>query len=181
MNIFLLNGNCWIFLPGCNFCTYFLEDDLHLGSCYLLTSLLGPLEDCPNCKTGPVNCDDEKCGLISNGQKESYMMFTHPGVISEFNTSLSVRLTSCQLRVMVIGGGGRANWDGDGSGYIQYLSKTITSSPQIMIKLIVGNKRLESKVTMDGYKISALVLAVQNLFFELKQLSFKTFSKQTEQ
>ena len=106
------------------------------------------------------------------------MMFTQPGVISEFNTSLSVISTSCQLRVVAIGGGGWANWGGGGSGYIQYLSKTITSSPQTMIKLSVGNKKVESYVTIDDDKIGALLLAVQNLFFELKQLSF---SKQTEQ
>ena len=47
-----------------------------------------------------------------------------------------------------------------------------------MIKLSVGNKKVESYVTIDDDKIGALLLAVQNLFFELKQLSF---SKQTEQ
>ena len=64
--------------------------------------------------------------------------------------------TSCQLRVMAIGGGGWANWGGGGSGYIQYLSKTITSSSQTMIQLSVGNKKVESYVTIDGDKISAL-------------------------
>ena len=145
---------------GCNFYTYFLQDDLHHGSCYLLSSPKGPFEECPTCVTGALDCEnfeEDNCGFIYNGQMETHMMFTEPGVEVEFNSSLTV-FTSCKLRVMAVGGGGHGgSFGGGGSGYIQYLSQNLTHvPPTTLIKLAVGDKGEASNVTINGNKVMAL-------------------------
>ena len=64
-------------------------------------------------------------------------IFTQPGVEVELS-SLSVQ-TPCQLRVLAVGGGGNGALGGGGSGYVQYFSQTLTSTPS-KIKLTVGDK-----------------------------------------
>ena len=54
-------------------------------------------------------------------------IFTQPGVEVELS-SLSVQ-TPCQLRVLAVGGGGNGALGGGGSGYVQYFSQALTSTP----------------------------------------------------
>ena len=93
------------------------------------------------------------CGFFYNGQQENHMMFKEPG--TEFHLTTKSSLSTCQLRILAVGGGGRGGYEGGGSGYIQYVTQTLSSSPTF-IKLIVGDKRGESKVTIAGNTIRAL-------------------------
>ena len=56
---------------------------------------------------------------------------------------------------MAVGGGGYGSWSGGGSGYIQYFTKTLPSSTTL-IKLVVGDEREASNVTINGNTITAL-------------------------
>ena len=42
---------------GCEYYTFYLEDDPYYGSCLLLSSLEPPIQDCPSCVTGPLQCE----------------------------------------------------------------------------------------------------------------------------
>ena len=132
---------------GCNYYTYFLEDDPNYGTCILLSSIIEPLEECPTCVTGPLECVNfDDCGFTYNGKKETNMIFTQPsreGVA--YNTSLSIS-TKCQLHILAVGGGGAGASGGGGSGYIQEVTHNFTSTPTL-IKLFVGNKARAELVT----------------------------------
>ena len=40
----------------CQFYTYYTENDPLSGTCILLSKIMEPLEECPSCVTGPVDC-----------------------------------------------------------------------------------------------------------------------------
>jgi len=136
---------------GCNYYTYYLEDDPNSGVCILLSSIIEPIEECATCVTGPIDCEAE-CGFIYDGKKENHMMFTDPGVDIVFHTDSSLNL--CQLRVLAVGGGGSVWNGGGGSGYIQYFSQTLTST-STTIRLAVGDGGQASNVTIDSHQIEA--------------------------
>merc|ERR1719402_1038158 len=85
----------------------------------------------------------DECGFIYNDQIETHRIFKQPGVEVELS-SLSVQ-TPCQLRVLAVGGGGNGALGGGGSGYVQYFTQTLTSTPS-NIKLTVGDKGEASNV-----------------------------------
>ena len=65
-------------------------------------------------------------------------------------------LANCQLRVLLVGGGGYGYIGGGGSGYIQYIDQRLDSKTT-SIKLAVGDYQVGSNVTIDNNKtISAL-------------------------
>ena len=65
-------------------------------------------------------------------------------------------LSTCQLRILAVGGGGQSGWyEGSGSGYIKYSTQTLSSTPT-SIKLIVGGEGKETEVTIAGNTIRAL-------------------------
>jgi len=142
---------------SCNFYTFYLEDDPNSGACVLLSSIIEPLAECPTCVTGPVECDNfDDCGFFYNGKQENHMMFTQPGTEIELSTK-GVSISTCELRILAVGGGGNGYGykDGGGSGYIQYVTQTLSSSPTF-IKFIVGDEQKESNVTIAGNTIRAL-------------------------
>merc|ERR1719378_623099 len=139
---------------SCNFYTFYLEDDQNSGACVLLSSIIEPLAECPTCVTGPVECDNfDDCGFFYNGKQENHMIFTENG--TEFQlTTKGLSISRCQLRILAVGGGGLGKAGGGGSGYIQYFTRALTSSPTL-IKLTVGGERQESNVTIAGSTIRA--------------------------
>ena len=138
---------------GCNFYTFYLEDDPNSGTCILLSSIIEPLEACPTCVTGALECENfDDCGFFYNGKKETHMIFSDPGVGVELSTG---SISTCQLRVMAVGGGGHGSNGGGGSGYIQYFTQTLTSNPTL-IKLAAGHEREASNVTIDGNTVRTL-------------------------
>ena len=117
-----------------------------------ITNLSSESECAHECPVECKNFDD--CGFFYNGKEENHMMFTETGTEFELTTK-GVSISTCQLRILAVGGGGRGDFEGGGSGYIQYVTQILTSSP-IYIKLIVGDKRKESHVTIAGNTIRAL-------------------------
>ena len=77
-------------------------------------------------------------------------IFTQPGVEVELS-SLSVQ-TPCQLRVLAVGGGGNGALGGGGSGYVQYFSQALTSTPS-NIKLTVGDKVRDENGIFGNWKV----------------------------
>jgi len=139
---------------GCEFYTFYLEDDPNYGACFLLSSLKPPIQDCPTCVTGPMHCDDTAdCSFIYEGNNQTHLMFTQPRVSITFFTSGGSHFAECQLRVLAVGGGGHGNHriysGGGGSGYIQYYTQTIPAS-QTQISVIVGDHDKALTVNIDG-------------------------------
>ena len=141
--------------PGCEYYTFYLEDDPYYGTCFLLSSLQPPIQDCPTCVTGPRNCDGPTdCSFLYDGTSQTHLMFTQPGV----NITLSASrpfIAECQLRVLAVGGGGDGyesggyySIGGGGSGYIQYHTQPILS--ETVISLTVGGHGEGSTININN-------------------------------
>jgi len=134
---------------GCNFYTFYLEDDPNYGACFLLSSLIEPLEECTSCVTGPLECENfDDCGfdLYNNGSRIQHMMLTEPGVEVDVNIRLSI--SKCQMSLLAVGGGGSGLNCGGGSGYIQYFTQALNSTPT-NLRLAVGRASESSNVTIN--------------------------------
>jgi len=137
----------------CTYYTYFTEDDLHSKACVLLSSLMGPFQNCDTCLTGAVDCKGfGDCSLQYNGESHRSLMFTKPGLDINVTTP-PFTSSECQLRVLAIGGGGKGNSGGGGSGYIQFYSETFTA--ETFISLTVGDWRQSSSVTVNDQTVMA--------------------------
>jgi len=137
----------------CTYYTYFTEDGLNSKACVLLSSLMGPFQNCDTCLTGPVDCKGfGDCSLLYDGESHRSLMFTKPELVINV-TGLSFTSSECQLRVLAIGGGGRGGYGGGGSGYIQFHSETLTAAT--LISLTVGDKSQSSSVTVNGQTVTA--------------------------
>jgi len=146
-------GDCWDLCgktSGCEFYTFYLEDNPYHGTCVLLSSLQPPLQDCPTCVTGPRHCDGPGlCQFLYDGKTETHLMFTEPGVNISFSTTSGSFFTECQLRVLAVGGGAKGGYGGGGSGYIQYHTQTISDS-KTQIIVVVGDHDQASTINIDN-------------------------------
>ena len=135
----------------CAFYTYFLEEDAFSQTCILLSALIEPFQPCDTCLTGPSACQlYNKCSFLYNGSRnQSALMFTDPGV----NVTI-LTFAECKLRFLAVGGGGYADSDGAGSGYVQYQSMDISGGSVIQMR--VGNERQSSIVSCNGEVFEAL-------------------------
>ena len=98
-----------------------------------------------------------QCGFNFNGNTYTSRVFTEPDqVISLVNTA-----SDCQLRALVIGGGG---WNvaggistgGGGSGYLQYHTEDISANTEISdIQVSVGADRQASSISINGVLIES--------------------------
>jgi len=137
---------CYVYCrntPDCTYYTYYLEDDVNYGECILLSKLLAPITNCSTCVTGLTGC-----AFFTDGVFSTHMKFTEPNI--EANVTIPMR-PKCQLRLLVVGGGGYAGYGGGGgSGYIQYYthSTTITST-SAELRISVGNERESSFVVIN--------------------------------
>merc|ERR1712013_135877 len=114
--------------PGCEYYTFYLEDDPYYGTCFLLSSLQPPIQDCPTCVTGPRNCDGPAdCSFLYDGVSQTHLMFTMPGGY---------------------GYNGGSNGGGGGSGYIQYHTQPLLSETEISIS--VGDHDEESTININN-------------------------------
>ena len=68
------------------------------------------------------------------------------------------------LTSLTKGGGGYGSYGGGGSGYIQYFSQNLSSTPE-MIRLTIGNEMEESNFTIANQTIRSRALnrSFQNL------------------
>merc|ERR1719153_1283734 len=134
---------------GCQYYTYY-----YLKSCFLLSSLKPPIQDCPSCVTGPLHCDQPAdCSFLYDGHNHTHLIFTEPGVNITFSTSGGSYFSECQLRVLAVGGGGDGYYacgggsGGGGSGYIRYNTQTISGS---QISVMVGDHdQASTAINMD--------------------------------
>ena len=128
---------------NCRFYTHYSSSD-----CILLDSLIKPLQPCDNCVTGPVDCEEyDECNLIVNGESVKHKMFTETN--TKIDVNIPITFLGCELKVLIVGGGGRGDsyGAGGGSGYIKYLSKRLVNDT--MIDLTVGPSRSPSFVTIN--------------------------------
>ena len=127
----------------CSFFTLFISPHPHNHLCFLLTSLQEPVETCDHCVTGPAHCNTG-CSLRYQDQHHQHLLITDPGV----NISVPSTTGHCHLRLVAVGGGGHGFMGGGGSGYVQFTSRTLTSSADISVS--VGGDRESSVVMVDG-------------------------------
>ena len=130
----------------CSFYTYFYPNDTNFEKyCFLQTEFVGPAQPCSTCITGPVDCS-VKCSLALDGVEHTSLMLN--------NTDKSNNITitgwgSCDLTLLLVGGGGRyGSSGGAGSGYLQYSSLQV--SPGTVLTAQVGDQRQSSSVTLSS-------------------------------
>ena len=95
------------------------------------------------------------CAFFTDGVFSTHMKFIEPNI--EANVTIPMR-PKCQLRLLVVGGGGYAGYGGGGgSGYIQYYthSTTITSTSA---ELRHGKPNKKCFWTFDVFKGFQLVM-----------------------
>ena len=112
----------------CSFYTHLNE-----STCHLLSRLADFVQSCDDCVTGPGDCDDNddindmECSFFVNGEYENHVMITDPGEITNLTVVSNSLFYDCQLRMLLVGGGGDADngyGSGAGSGYITYVNMT---------------------------------------------------------
>lgn len=142
--------NSCLAVRECSHYTYFGDR----GQCYLLSSLLEPINYCDNCVTGPDVCtDDDRCLFLQNGTLQKSFMFTDT---EEIINGHLLADDHCQVRLFLVGGGGKYSghtYGGGGSGYLKYSSITLNEVKSIQIE--VGDQGETSTVTMDGVTLEA--------------------------
>ena len=139
----------------CDWYTFFERNDTHNhDKCFLLTNLLPPLEMSNTAISGPSDCSQGSCSLVTNGESHQSLMITDTGA----EVSIIVRGSdSCQLTLLAVGGGGGGGNGGGGSGYLEYQTvpldlgvNTITArvgaggQPSILSINVVTNVTAES-------------------------------------
>jgi len=143
----------------CKVYTFYTENSSFLPNmCVLQTSLLGPYEDCDGCQTGLQYCNQCKFRLTEtfrNSEALEHHLFTSNGRI--YLDPLTLMFPeNCQMRMLLIGGGGRGYYMGSGgSGFVIEKSFQANSS---YYKIVVGTYDHDSSVT-DGDTGVNLLLA----------------------
>ena len=89
------------FRDSCTYYTYFKKYGANSKTCVLLSQLLGPLQQCDTCVTGPVDCSHTTagCHLAINGESHSSMMFTEASL--EVNVVVPAMFQTCFLRLFL--------------------------------------------------------------------------------
>jgi len=134
---------------NCTFYTYYLEEDpLYHQLCVLLTDLVPPIEPSDSASTGPADCySTAEC--FFNGDSPKSVMVTEDQVDVTVNV-----FGSCELTILAVGGGGQGNFQGGGSGYLQY-QKISLSSGITSLHATAGARAQPSSVTFNGRSIVA--------------------------
>merc|ERR1712110_346076 len=134
---------------NCSFYTYYSEEDhLYHELCVLLTEILPPFEPTDSVSSGPADCSSasEECSFEVNGVRVESLMVTEEEVEVLVNP-----FGSCEITILAVGGGGRGNYQGGGSGYLQYLKKNIFPSSGITsLNAKAGSAAEASSVTYNG-------------------------------
>ena len=130
-------------VPECSFYTFFYPNDTHYENyCILQTEFVGPAQPCNTCITGPVDC---RCSLALDGEENTSLMLTNT------DQTHDVTITGwgqCNIRFLLVGGGGFAYMDGGGSGYLEYRSLHVSAGTVLTAQ--VGNKGQSSNLTFSS-------------------------------
>ena len=131
----------------CKFYTYFLPNDtLFHSSCVLLTEFVYPAQPCSTCISGPVDCNGCSGSLAMDGESSQSLMLTNVSQTSEISIQ---GWGSCNLTILVVGGGGYgANYGGGGSGYLEYRSLQVSGGTLMTAQ--VGNTGQSSSLIISG-------------------------------
>ena len=100
---------------ACSWYTYFFPNDtMNHEHCFLQTQFLPPSQLCDSCVSGPLSCDQgTKCSLTLGGGGDTRQSLLLTNTSVPHNISVTGP-QSCELRILLVGGGGR---DGDGDSY----------------------------------------------------------------
>ena len=130
----------------CAFYTYYPEEDnLFHEICILLTELLPPFEPSDSALSGPANCTSSECFFFGvNGDRLDSLMVTSAS--AEVNVNV---VGFCKVTILAVGGGGRGDCGGGGSGYLQY-QKIYLSSGVTSFHAETGYAAQASSVTYNG-------------------------------
>ena len=98
---------------------------------------------------------EASCSLIVSGEYFTSYKITEPGVVTSVDLINEDSSEDCQLRLLVVGGGGYSDHGaGGGSGYLTYTSQQVAPGVSSMT-VAVGDYGEQSNVTVDGVTITA--------------------------
>ena len=133
----------------CSWYTFFFSNSTNIHDfCALLTELLPPIETSNTAISGPGDCSQESCTLLTNGERHQTLM------INDTEAEVSIDVTalgpgSCQLTLLAVGGGGEGSNGGGGSGYLKY--RKVALDPGVnTIRARVGAGSQASTVIING-------------------------------
>ena len=130
--------------PVCHWFTYFsANDNLFPNVCFLQTGILGPTLACKECLSGPSK---QECFILYEGEKQQSFMLTNT---SQDHKIFAFGSESCQLRILAVGGGGRGEHGGGGSGYFSSLSVPVPLGFMKEILVNVGDAGEASTVKIN--------------------------------
>ena len=134
---------------GCGYYTFYsLSSSSQPGSCFLLSSLQAPVQECTDCRTGASQCADACMFLMDGHSTSSKLQFTNT---SGSQAVQAVALGYCDLTVLLVGGGGAGGDRGGagGSGYVNWERFSFIGTLDLDVK--VGGAGARSTITSgDG-------------------------------
>jgi len=150
--------------------------------CILISDLIQPLINCDYCRTGPVDCSatpstttqtttsttsttptttthTPPCKIVLPSEYPFFGEVTthHKFEASDGTVDIMIQgQTGCQLRALVVGGGGKSNLGdcGGGSGYLNYTVQPL-ENPSYKISVAAGGASQSSMISINGITIRA--------------------------
>ena len=152
-NITSCRSSCFL-ESGCKFYTFHqLSDPEFPGACFLLSSLLEPLQESSIAQTGAINCSEWEtpCYFLDPEGSPIYgdLMVTDT---QETQVVQLVAQGPCGLVIVAVGGGGVGDYGdfsgGSGSGFVEWKRENLTRSMELEVS--VGGTGRRSIVSSNG-------------------------------
>ena len=107
--------------------------------------------------TQPTKTKYPQCTIVlPNGALQKYYKFDTEGAVDPSGVGLTIIGGSgCQLRSLMVGGGGHGGTCGGGSGYLVYMKKPL-DNPSYDVWVKPGFHRQSSLVSIDGIITTAM-------------------------
>ena len=93
---------------------------------------------------------ESPCHLSWNGTSSQHFMVSNPNVMTEVEIIRDDVTEFCNVKFLLVSGGGQSDYCGGGSGRILYSEKHLASSHHYLIQIVVGGERNESTLSIVG-------------------------------
>ena len=93
---------------------------------------------------------ESPCHLSWNGTSSQHFMVSNPNVMTEVEIIRDDVTEFCNVKFLLVSGGGQSDYCGGGSGRILYFEKHLASSHHYLIQIVVGGERNESTLSIVG-------------------------------